>query len=387
VRSLGEVPPSARLPLRVLQGETILTQGNRGEEGARTPGSSVPSRLSALLRDLARDEVSGGGRDRVAAPTPGVVIGRFELVRELGRGGFGIVYEARDTELGRTVAFKVVRPGRQTGLREERLLREAEVVARLSHPNIVTVFDVGRCEYGPYLILEFLGGQSLAQRLRQGPLTTAEALRIGTEVARGLAHAHAHGVVHRDLTPSNVFLCDDGRVKVLDLGLAHVFGRRRVDGGTPGFMAPEQAGGAPEDERTDVFALGVLLHRMLAGQLPYPDSPPRSGQAPDLVVPGIPLLGALVARMLDADPVNRPRDAEGVLPTLATCQQELERLSPGDRQAPARTRRLASRRWVGMSALTLVVIVLLAAGAWRGACGNDPTFPGQLLSQCSHSLT
>ena len=164
------------------------------------------------------------------APGPGTVVGRFEIVRELGRGGFGIVYEALDRELGRSVAFKLLRGSVKPSAREERLLREAEAAARLSHPNIVTLFDVGRCEYGPYLVLELLHGETLAQRLSSRPLALADAVRVAVEVARGLSHAHARGIVHRDLSSGNVFLCDDGHVKLLDLGMAQAFGRRKVDG-------------------------------------------------------------------------------------------------------------------------------------------------------------
>ena len=137
------------------------------------------------------------------------------------------MYEARDRELGRTVAFKAVRAGTRAATREERLLREAEAAARLSHPNIVTLYDVGRSEHGPYLVLELLRGRRRSRsgsRADRSPLR--EALRIALEVAKGVAHAHAQGVVHRDLTPANVFLCDDGQVKVLDFGMAHAFGRR-----------------------------------------------------------------------------------------------------------------------------------------------------------------
>ncbi|HEY6006004.1 MAG TPA: serine/threonine-protein kinase, partial [Anaeromyxobacter sp.] len=196
----------------------------------------APGALSALLQDLAR---VADQAPQPALPLPGAVIGRFEILREIGGGGFGVVYEARDQKLHRSVAFKLVRPGRfEAG--EDLLAREAEVVAQLSHPNLVTLFDVGRCDQGPYLVLELLRGETLHERRRSGPIPAAEAVHVAAEVARGLAHAHGQGVVHRDLKPSNVFLCEDGRVKVLDFGMARAFGRRRVSGGTPAYMAPEQ---------------------------------------------------------------------------------------------------------------------------------------------------
>ncbi len=296
-------------------------------------GTARPAAFSALLQDLAAapsEPAPHLGWER--ALRPGAVVGRFELVREVGRGGFGVVWEARDRELGRTVAFKAVAAGPAAPLREERLLREAEAAARLSHPNIVTLHDVGRSEHGPYLVLELLRGQTLAERLRHGALPVREAVRVALEVSKGLAHAHAQGVVHRDLTPGNVFLCGDGQVKVLDLGMAHAFGHRKLDGGTPGYMAPEQWRGAPEDERTDVFALGVLLFQMLTGELPFPEEGRHAASGalpPVLAVREAPALGQLAARMLDRDPVLRPRDAGAVAAPLQAFALELARAPEG----------------------------------------------------------
>jgi TolB-like protein/Tfp pilus assembly protein PilF len=301
--------------------------------------------MTALLEEIARGPGGAAGDAWQGVLRPGATVGRFEMVAEIGRGGFGVVWEARDRELGRSVAFKAVRAGGTAGLREERLLREAETAARLSHPNIVTLFDVGRCPEGPYLVLELLRGRTLAERLAEGAIPVREALRIAVEVARGVAHAHAQGVVHRDLKPANVFLCQDGQVKVLDFGLAHAFGRRRADGGTPAYMAPEQWAGAPEDERTDVFALGVLLHEMLSGETPFPGAGAgRWRAAPRLDVPEAPALGDLVAEMLRRDPVKRPRDGARVLEALSAIARELEGRAPGPSApatAPARRRQAA----------------------------------------------
>ena len=165
---------------------------------------------------------------------------------------------------------------------------------------------------------------------------------IAVDVARGLAWAHAHGVVHRDLKPSNIFLVEGGGTKVLDFGLAQAFGRRRLGGGTPNGMAPEQWREAPEDERTDVFALGVVLFRMLTGKLPFPDDEGRSvlgpEPAPRLTVPGHPELARLMRRMLEKDPVRRPRDGAAVLAGLLVIQAELAQAGggwPGGRHGPA----------------------------------------------------
>jgi eukaryotic-like serine/threonine-protein kinase len=338
------------------RGRALNKRGDRAAEAARA------RYVSELLERLAAgDDGRRSGWD--TALQPGKVIGRFELLRELGRGGFGVVYEAKDRELGRRVAFKAVRARGGASGSSERLVREAEATARLSHPNIVTIHDVGRAEFGPYVVLELLEGETLASRLEQGALPLLEALRIGVEVTRGLAHAHARGVIHRDLAPGNVFLCDDGGVKVLDLGMAHAFGRRKLDGGTLPFMAPEQLAGAPEDERTDVFALGVLLYRMLADELPFAgrEAGDRSRRPPALEVQEEPALGELVGRMLEPDPVRRPRDAGEVLTSLQRLDQELRRTTSAGGQP--RVAVVARRRWPALLAIAGAVGAC-ALAAW-----------------------
>jgi len=347
------------------------------ERGGDGSGAVRPGTLTGLLQQIAQTPEAALGDRWDQWLRPGAIVdGRFELVREIGRGGFGVVYEARDRELGRTVAFKAVRAGDRAALREERLVREAEAAARLSHPNIVTLHDVGRTEHGPYLVLELLRGQTLADRLEQGPVPVREALRIGVEMAKGLAHAHGEGVVHRDLKPANVFLREDGQVKLLDFGLAHALGRRRVDGGTPAFMAPEQWKGAPEDERTDVFALGVLLFRLLSGELPFPEDDggravQSSRAAPALEVPEVPALGALVGRMLRKDPVERPRDGAAVLAALSAFQRELDR-TPSSPSAPVRARRRSSGRAAAIGIAAAVVAIASAAGAFLALRADAP---------------
>lgn len=315
--------------------------------------------LSALVAELARAPERDLAEAWERSLRPGEVVGRFEILRELGRGGFGVVFEARDLELGRRVAFKAIRPGlraRDPG-RESLLRREAEAIARLQHPGLVTLFDLGQCDRGPYLVLELLEGETLAERLRSGPLALREAVRIALEVARALAHAHAHGVLHRDLKPSNVFLATGGAVKVLDFGLAHVFGAGGPAGsGTPGYMAPEQVAGGAEDERTDVHALGVLLHELLAprgeGAPTAPDLAARPDAArPLLDAPRVPAaLAALAARMVAPDPAARPASAGAVV-------RELERIA-----AALAPRRPGLRRKVALA--VVLAAALAAAGGW-----------------------
>jgi len=337
----------------------VVPPGPMAPDAQAAPETVAPGALSALLADLVRGPEAAA---EAVEPAPGTVIGRFELVRRLGAGGFGVVWEARDRQLGRKVAFKLIRPGRRAELREESLLREAEAAARLSHDNIVALHDVGQSDHGPYLVLELLRGTTLAARLAAGPVPLLDAVRIVRDVARGVAHAHAGGVVHRDLKPANVFLCDDGRVKVLDFGLAHAFGRRRQSGGTPAYMAPEQWRDAPEDERTDVFALGVILHQALSGTLPFGTEQEAVGKrpAPVLEIEAAPELGPLLARMLAKDPLRRPRDAGEVLAALDACLVRLERT--GTVSSPVRTRRHPRWRLAAVVVAGIVIGVAAAVG-------------------------
>lgn len=317
-----------------------------------------PGTLSALLEQLARAPAPGDVAG--APPGPGEKVGRFEVVRELGRGGLGVVLEARDPLLQRDVALKVVRPGRRVDAGGP-ALAEAAAVGRLSHPNIVALHDAALGDAGPYLVFEKLEGEPLSARLERGPLPVAEAARVGLEVAKGLAHAHRNAVVHRDLKPSNVFLCADGAVKVLDFGLALVFGSRRtIAGGTPGWMAPEQRRGAPEDERTDVWALGAVLFRSMTGRDPAGNR---------LHVEHGPALGALVGRMLEDDPVKRPRDAAEVVDALEPVVRALE-----TQAAPATVRvRRGRARGARRAAVALAAVAASAALVWRfGPRGAAP---------------
>jgi serine/threonine protein kinase len=205
---------------------------------------------------------------------PGTRLSRFQLTEQIGRGGFGIVFEAVDTELGRKVAIKLLHNRRVADPREiERFKREAGIVAQLCHENVVTLYDYGTVDGTPYLVLERLHGETLAARLAREKIAAAEALRIAVAIARGVDHAHRAGIVHRDLKPSNVFLTTSGGVKVLDFGISKdVSARASTDEttliGTPQYMAPEQALGDNQsiDARSDLFSLGAILYEMLSGR-------------------------------------------------------------------------------------------------------------------------
>lgn len=332
----------------------MSVSGDAGRAGGAPPGE-----LSALLAELAASPPASPPPAWERALGPGRRVGRFELVRELGRGGFGVVFEARDVELGRPVAFKAVRPSAR-GRDPDTLRREARAVAALQHPAIVTLHDAGRSEHGDYLIFELLRGETLSGRLGRGPLAPREAARVALEVARALVHAHAAGVLHRDLKPSNVFLTADGGVKVLDFGLAHVFGvAAPAQSGTPGYMAPEQLRGGPEDARTDVFALGVLLAGMLGPR------PPRAA-AP---------LALLAGRCRAEAPAARPPDAAAVARELGALRAALEAPAggAGPAAAPARSVEALRHLFLGEQCQARPLFGQDCAEHYRRAVALDPT--------------
>ena len=220
--------------------------------------------------------------DLVGAGGMGEVYRAHEILDLVGAGGMGEVYRARDPRLGRDVAVKVL-PDDIAGDRDRlrRFEREARAVAALSHPNVVVVHDVGTDGGRPYVVTELLEGETLGERLRKGALPLREAVETAVHVAHGLAAAHAKTIAHRDLKPANVFLTTDGRVKILDFGLARWEGLNpeettasAVTGqgtclGTVGYMSPEQVRGGRGDHRSDVFSFGVLLYEMVSGRHPF----------------------------------------------------------------------------------------------------------------------
>jgi serine/threonine protein kinase len=311
----------------------------------------APGALTRLLSDLA----AAPPLDVYPTPHVGLRLGRFLLVREIGRGGFGTVFEAEDVELRRRVALKIVRPispQKETGSPAEWLRQEAEAAAQLRHPNVVTLYDAGAWEGGTYLVYELLRGETLAKRLAAGPIPRAEARRVLRDLARALAHIHAAGVVHRDVTAANIFLDRDGSVKLLDLGLAQVVGTAGHPSGTPPYASPEQWRGDRTDARADVYAWGVLAHQLLSGQLPDGPAttpPPRPSQPPNGKSRSRRLGGSLrslVTAARSAHPERRPEDGQA----LSAALDKIER-----RRAAAGTLRVAAM------ALAVVAVALVMA--------------------------
>jgi eukaryotic-like serine/threonine-protein kinase len=255
--------------------------------------------------------------------------GRYELHEKLGEGSFGRVYRGLDRRLGRPVAVKVIKPWwAEDSAWVERFEREARLLARIHDPGVVQIFDIGHAEEGPYYVAELVDGESLAERLRSGPLAPATARAIAEQLCRSLASAHRQGVVHCDVKPANVLLAAGGEVKVGDFGVARLAESTSqvpsaTVAGTPRYMSPEQARGKPTTAATDVYSAGVVLYEMLAGEPPFADGSPvelglRHLQDPPPELPaGIPgPLRDVVARALAKDPRKRFPDADAMADAL-----------------------------------------------------------------------
>jgi serine/threonine protein kinase len=314
---------------------------------------------------------------------------RYELTELVGTGGMSSVYKAHDTLLERNVALKILHDHYSDDDEfVERFRREARAVAQLSHPNIVTVIDRGESGGRQFIVFEYIDGENLKELLvRSGRLPVERALELSLEVARGLAFAHDHGLVHRDVKPQNVLLNGDGKAKVTDFGIAR---SRDVEQGmtqtgtvlgTSNYIAPEQATGQPVDSQTDVYSLGVVLYELLAGDVPFPgesfvsvamrhvNEPP-----PNLldVRRDVPLrVATAVDRALEKDPRQRFPSMDAFAVELEACLAELAgsdgagdatMVVPAARRPSARSSRRRSRWPLLVAALALAAIGAVVAG-------------------------
>jgi len=346
-------------------------------------------------------------------------IGRYEVIGEIGRGAMGIVYEARDPLLDRTVALKVIQPAAEVEelhAFEERFLAEARIAAALHHPGIVVVHDVDRdpATGALFIALELLRGRTLADLASDGPVDWREVMHIVAQVARALDHAHGHGVVHRDIKPANVILMPSGEAKVTDFGIARLeSARQRLTStgefiGTPLYTAPEQARVEDVDGRADVFSLASVAYALITGRPPFlaPTIPGivhrvvyDEPEPPSKLVPGLPPdVERVLARALVKDPAERyptaaafAEDAEDLLAGLPPRHAGADDLvvvddsatgpGPGDSSVPpaaARTRTVVPRHgWPARPPLLRVLVAvagmgLLVSFLWLARRAPDP---------------
>jgi hypothetical protein len=331
------------------------------------------------------------------ALTSGTKLGPYEILSPLGAGGMGEVYRARDTRLDRDVAIKVLPESfARDADRLRRFEQEARTVAALNHPNILGVYDIGQHQGSPYMVCELLDGETLREKMQEGPMPQRRAIEYASQIADGLAAAHDKGVVHRDLKPENIFVTKDARVKILDFGLAKL---ARMNGGSisgegatatvpaqtmpgmvlgsAGYMSPEQVRGKDVDARTDIFALGAILYEMLSGHSAFKgessietmnailkDDPPELETDKLKLSPG---LERIVRRCLEKEPAHRFHSARDV-------GFALEAISGTSTASSVRRDALASERprWLRAGAL-LFILVTVAAVVFAYLLGRSTT--------------
>ena len=316
------------------------------------------------------------------ALTSGAKLGPYEIVSPLGVGGMGEVYRARDTRLGRDVALKILPESfSRDADRLRRFEQEARAVAALNHPNILGIHDIGQHDGSPFLVYELLEGESLRAVLDQGALPQRKTIEHGVQIAHGLAAAHEKGIVHRDLKPENIFVTKDGRIKILDFGLAKLVQKAGTEPyevtltssqtaagiimGTASYMAPEQVRGEPADPRTDIFAFGAVLYEMLAGVRAFRrDTPAETMTAvlkedpPELSDPVrmvFSTLERIVRRCLEKNPEQRfqsARDLSFALSALSGTE------ASGSARAAVAHRRMPLLLWLSV-ALTMAAVAVL----------------------------
>lgn len=273
--------------------------------GEDAPAGLCPRCL--LEMSLQSRTIPGEPTHESAALSPeelGARFPQFEILEYLGRGGMGAVYKARQKSLNRLVAIKILAPERERDAQfAERFAREAELLARLNHPHIVTIHDFGNAEGWFYLVMEFVDGVNLRDLLRDGKMEPERALAIIPPICEALQYAHEKGIVHRDIKPENLLLDREGRIKIADFGIASLAGIGGERGGTPPYMAPEQRQGN-SDQRSDIYALGVVLYEMLTGE-----RPPKEITAPSKKVRLDVRIDEMVLRALETEPERRYQTA------------------------------------------------------------------------------
>lgn len=350
-------------------------------DGPSTPNDNTVSHAESDKRD-GDEEVPLGFLGPAQRPDSLGRIGHYEVLQVLGKGGFGIVFRAFDDVLQRVVAVKVMAPQlAATSPARKRFLREARSSAQVRHEHVVQVYEIGEQPL-PYLAMEFIPGETLQQRLdRTGPLEVMEVVRIGRQIAEGLAAAHATDLIHRDIKPSNIMLeSGQEKVKLTDFGLARAaddasISQSGIIAGTPMYMAPEQAKGDKLDQRADVFSLGSVLYQMAAGRPPFrangtvavlkrvAEDTPRDIRE---IIPETPQwLCDIITKLHAKNPDDRFQSARDVADVLADCDAQLKansKLKDFSRipQSKQRTVREAGRwRWAAVSILLLPVIALV----------------------------
>lgn len=311
--------------------------------------------------------------------------GRYEIVRELGKGSMGVVYQAHDPQIGREIALKVLRPDRVSSEDfVQRFLKEARAIGRMQHPHIVTVYDVGEDQGTVYIAMEFLEGVPLNAYVRENSPGPEEIVNMGIQVAESLDYAHRRGIVHRDIKPQNIMVAPGGIVKLTDFGIAHVedpeASHQTQAGeilGTPNFMSPEQVMGKKVDGRSDLYSLGVILYELASGTRPFKGDnlaaifhaiTSETPKKPHELNPGFPpALSEIIMKCLNKAPEERFADGNELSDALRAFLKS---------QEPAPVPAVQEKKPVALIIAAAVAVLIVAAVIfWFASSKKAPDVP------------
>lgn len=322
--------------------------------------------------------------------------GRYQIIDELGKGSMGVVYKAHDPQIDRIVALKVLRQDRMANTDfVQRFMKEAKAIGRLSHPNIVTVYDVGQDNDSIYIAMEFLEGSALSEIIKSGPMSCEQVVAIGIQVADALNYAYRKGIVHRDVKPTNIIVTPEGQAKLTDFGIARIedpLAQQQTQIGeilgTPAYMSPEQVKGQQIDNRSDLFSLGIILYELCTGKRPFTGDSMMAifrqimeTEPPDpaTVTPALhPALAATVMRSIRKKPDDRYQTGQELAEALKKC------LAPevAETPAPQAERRAAKSKPVGLYLVSLALLLgVIIGGVYLFLSGHTTAPPDQTATK------
>ncbi len=349
--------------LPVIRDSGILAEKQLAEIRMKIVRGEYPTDSIELAERLVRDEVVTPYQAKrfLSNRSNGLIVGRYVILDRIGSGSMGRVYKAHHVMMDRIVALKIISPEISSNERVvARFQREMKLVGRLDHPNVVRAYDADQVQRVLFIVMEYVPGYSLGDRLKRGPIPPAEMLEYAAQAAQGLAHAHEQGIVHRDIKPSNILLSKEGRIKILDLGLGVLMENdtsatfATADGiavGTVDYMSPEQACGREVDGRSDVYGLGCAMYHLMTGKLPFPGTSPIERLGKRIsgrhvpITEHLPDLPSSVVRLMDKMMAHKPGERFASAGELSDALRSLLRprggssrsrsAEPRDASAPA----------------------------------------------------
>jgi serine/threonine-protein kinase len=382
--------------LSVIRSSGVLAERRISEIKSKIGQGEYPLDSADLAERLVQEGVITPFQARrlLSNKPQGLTVGRYIILDRLGAGSMGRVFKAHHVMMDRVVALKIIAPEiAQNDRVVARFQREMKLVGRLDHPNVVRAFDADQINKILYIVMEYVGGQSLAERLKKGPIPVAEMIDYAAQAAMGLAHAHEQGIVHRDIKPSNMLITDEKRLKILDLGLGVLMEAdsaatfATADGiavGTVDYMSPEQACGREVDGRSDLYGLGCSMYHLMTGKLPFPGATPIERLGKRIsgrhvpITEHLPDISSSYVKVIDKLLAHKPHERFATAAEAADALQYLIRPRTKPSQKPS-TSTTADLNVIGEiptgKTAVMVAAAALGGGAVPAAAVREPKYP------------